>query len=134
MSEIRNIKNQEELDLALSVSEGYMVTVTLKEKGELNHYLLTKAFPRLDMLPSLRKCRGLIVENLENAFSEVSNPGMRILDAKELKVPELPEMAGTKEHDEQCTLAGDELPIDEVISEGETVEETKGEDDVKDTE
>ena len=73
MNKITTINNASDLNLALQLSEGYMISVTLKDKGELNHYLLTKDFPKLDMLKSLKKSRDLVVENLENLDNEVND-------------------------------------------------------------
>ena len=71
MSKINSIKNQSELEIAMRISQGYMIAITLKEGDELSHYLLTKDFPKLDMLKSLKKSRDLIVENLEASENEV---------------------------------------------------------------
>lgn len=62
---VKSISNIKELNLALDISDGYMISVTLLEDQELRTFLLTKNFPKLDMLPSLKKTKNLIVDNLE---------------------------------------------------------------------
>ncbi len=64
-NKIKSINSVDELKMALEISDGYMVSVTVLENDELRTFLLTKDFPKLDMLPSLRGTKNLIVENLE---------------------------------------------------------------------
>lgn len=70
MSKVKTINDLQELNVALKLSEGFLVTVTLKEKDELQHFILTKRFPNLDMLKSLKESKNLIVEHLENVVRE----------------------------------------------------------------
>jgi len=50
---------------ALEKSEGYMIGVTILDRGNLRHYLLTKNFPRTDLLMSHNKVKSLAIEELE---------------------------------------------------------------------
>jgi len=61
----KEINSLEELNIVLEESEGYAVGITLLNKGVLNHYLLTKKFPLLDLLKSGSKVKELMVEMLE---------------------------------------------------------------------
>jgi len=108
---IKTIRNQKELDLALSMSEGFMVGITLKEKGDLYHYLLTKDFPKLDMLKSLTKIKGLVIEGLENLETD--------------DTPTIADVKNEKVEDAELIFKKMTTPEPEL---------TKGEEDVEDTE
>ena len=58
----------EDLDKLLEMAgkaEGYMVTITLFSGGKLETTLVTEKFNKLDMLPSLKKAKNLVIEQLE---------------------------------------------------------------------
>lgn len=61
----KEINNLEDLVSALESSEGYAIGITLLNNNILNHYLLTKKFPLLDLLKSWNKVKELMVETLE---------------------------------------------------------------------
>lgn len=62
------INNLKELNQALEKSVGYFVGVTLFDGKGLNHYFLTENFPQSDLLRSLTKIKGLVIEELEKPF------------------------------------------------------------------
>ena len=66
MSKVKTISNLNELGVALRISEGFLVTVTLKEGDGLQHFMLMKNFAHLDMLKSLKESRELVIRHLEN--------------------------------------------------------------------
>lgn len=56
----------DELTEMLRNAEGYMIGVTLYERGKLTHYLVTEKFPAIDMLKSHAKVKEQIIESMEN--------------------------------------------------------------------
>lgn len=50
----------------LSVASGYMLAISILSEGKLEHTLITKDFPKADMLASHQRTKELIVENLES--------------------------------------------------------------------
>ncbi len=63
----RQIRDADDLKKALDLESSYFITITLadKEFGKLHHYFISKDFEKLDMLPSLKMVKGLVVEKLE---------------------------------------------------------------------
>ena len=59
------IHNVDDLKKAMEESEGYMVGVTLLNKGKLEHFFFTNNFPYLDFLRSLKHIKDLAVQQLE---------------------------------------------------------------------
>lgn len=59
------ISNLEDLAVAAKECVGYMACVTLFDGEHLRNYLITKDFPRGDMLPAIKDLKELVVENLE---------------------------------------------------------------------
>lgn len=56
----------QELLKIISVSKGYMVGVTvLNEKNQLEHFLLSENFPKVEFLKSVKKIKELIINELE---------------------------------------------------------------------
>jgi len=68
---MKQINNVKDLTEALNFSEGFMINVTLLNKGQLTHYLLTEKFPQLDMLRSLKSSKELVINKLENVTAEI---------------------------------------------------------------
>ena len=57
--------NLEELITFLQQADGYLTTVTVLSNGKLNHHLITKNFPDLDILKSLAAVEKMSVERLK---------------------------------------------------------------------
>ena len=58
--------NLEELIAFLKNGDGYSAAITILSNGKLNHHLLTKNFPDLDLLKSASAVEKMIVERLKN--------------------------------------------------------------------
>jgi len=65
MTEISNV---EQLAEALNSSTGFFVGITLFDGRGLFHAFLTKDFPQNDLLRSLARVKGLVVEELEKPY------------------------------------------------------------------
>jgi len=63
------IRNLEELLEASKECAGYFVGITLFDGQKLNHYFVSENFPQSDMLRSLARVKGLVVEDLERPFT-----------------------------------------------------------------
>jgi hypothetical protein len=72
------IGSLEELVVAAGDAVGFMACVTLFDGEKLRNYLITKDFPRGDMLPAMKDLKDLVVENLETPIT----PKKVTLDAK----------------------------------------------------
>ena len=57
--------NLEELVTFLKNADGYLATVTILSNGKLNHHLITKNFPDLDILKSIAAVEKMSVERLK---------------------------------------------------------------------
>jgi hypothetical protein len=64
------IHSTEELKKVMEESKGYLVSLTLLNDGKLEHHLLSKDFPYLDMLKSHRKQKDLIIKQLEEEIEQ----------------------------------------------------------------
>ena len=53
----------------LKNADGYMISYTVLKNGKLTTYFATHQFPKLDMLPSCKHTRNLIIEELEKTDS-----------------------------------------------------------------
>jgi len=60
-----NINSIEELKEAVSVSDGYMIGITLLKGGQLSHNFFSDKFLFSDMLKSHNKVKELIIRMLE---------------------------------------------------------------------
>ena len=47
------------------LAESYMITLTTRNKDKLEHEFMVYHFDKVDMLPSLRHSKNLIIEELE---------------------------------------------------------------------
>ena len=56
----------EELVSYLRNGDGYFATVTVLKNGQLNHHILTKSFPDLDILKSIQAVKNMSVERLSS--------------------------------------------------------------------
>jgi len=65
MANAREINNLEDLKDVGEMAEGFMIGVSILNKGTIQHYLLTRDFPFVDMLKSWAKVKNLVIENLE---------------------------------------------------------------------
>ena len=63
MEKINSIKD---LNEAIKNSVGYMLGVTLFDGKNLTNFLLTKDFPKTDLLQSLGSIKELVISELEN--------------------------------------------------------------------
>lgn len=54
------LKKMEEADS----SEGYFITITVLNDGQLYHYQRRERFPREDILPSLDKIEKMVIQEL----------------------------------------------------------------------
>ena len=60
-----------ELMEKLKTAQGYQLGISiLNKKGNLEHNLVTKEFPKVDMLSSLAEIRKLVLKDLERASLE----------------------------------------------------------------
>lgn len=65
------IHSTEQLKKVMEESKGYLVSVTLlNTEGKLEHHLLSKEFPYLDMLKSHKKQKDLIIKRLEEDLEQ----------------------------------------------------------------
>lgn len=55
----------EDLILKLNLSDGYMLTATTITGETLEHMLLIEKFRKIDMIPSHKETRELVIEELE---------------------------------------------------------------------
>lgn len=55
----------EEIISSAKNSEGYMLGLTLKNEGELNHFFIVKSFYDGDILKSLKEIKELAIKKLE---------------------------------------------------------------------
>ena len=56
----------EELITFMKKANGYLVTITTLSNGKLNHHLLTKSFPEIDVLKSIGAVEKMAIERLKN--------------------------------------------------------------------
>ena len=59
------INSLEELQEMTDKSKGYLITATLFDGKKLQHYLLTKEFPKVDLLTSFAEVKELVVAESE---------------------------------------------------------------------
>ena len=64
--EHRNIANVDDLKLVTEDADGFAIGISILNKGEIQHYLLTRDFPLLDLLKSWAKVKGLMISQLES--------------------------------------------------------------------
>ena len=62
------ISNLTELATVADTKVGFMVCAVFFDGVNYDRYLLTKEFPKLEMLPSMVELKKLVVENLEQPF------------------------------------------------------------------
>lgn len=60
----KEINSLEDLTAMLDAAQGYAIGITVLNGTTLNHHLLMKNFPLLDLLKSWNKVKGLMVEKL----------------------------------------------------------------------
>lgn len=61
----KRIKDLEELLEKAKTADGYMVTITTVNGQKLEHSLVINTFERVNMLPSLKEVKELVIEELE---------------------------------------------------------------------
>lgn len=60
-----SMKDLEILVEKAKLAEGYLLTLTTKNKERLEHEFISYHFDKVDMLPSLKNVKNLIVQELE---------------------------------------------------------------------
>jgi len=55
----------EELVEKLNTADGYMLTISILNNNEIEHSIITNNFKKIDMMPSHKETRELIIKELE---------------------------------------------------------------------
>ena len=65
------VTNEQKITSLLATADKFFVGVAVLNGTEIQHYIFTKEFPLLDLLPSWLKIRNLAVEEMQEAPNSI---------------------------------------------------------------